>query len=284
MLGKTPEQFNELPAAVQKKYRQKAKVCNFGVPGGLGAPSLVSLAKHSYGVEMTIEQAKDFRQRLITQVYPELRAYLSDSQQQNLGDSLHSTITAVHQAFTRRDQIQIAARIVSGCIEMPDCDAYQPGLVEHIWLCLKQLNRNLALQAKLEAKQSSTELMRRCFYGNAVTISGRLRGHVNFTQAANSPFQGLAADGNKLALFRLLRAGFQVCGFVHDEMLVLIPDGTDYDAAVSQIQQILVDAMQELCPDIPVSTEYLLADRWYKDIDGQSTDSHGQVVPYRKQS
>ena len=32
------------------------------------------------------------------------------------------------------------------------------------------------MKAKLEAKQSSTELMRRCFYGNAVTISGRLRG------------------------------------------------------------------------------------------------------------
>jgi hypothetical protein len=31
---------------------------------------------------------------------------------------------------------------------------------------------------------------------------------VGYTQRANSPFQSLAADGNKLALFRLLRAGF----------------------------------------------------------------------------
>ena len=124
--------------------------------------------------------------------------------------------------------------------------------------------------------------MRKIFYGHACTLSGRLRGHVNFTQRANTPFQGLAADGNKLALFRLLRAGYQVCGFIHDEALVLIPHGADYTAAVHQVQQILADAMQELCPDIPIATEYLLADRWYKDVDEQPTDSSGQIVPYRQ--
>jgi len=60
-----------------------------------------------------------------------------------------------------------------------------------------------------------------------------------------------AADGNKLAMFGLLRAGFRVCGFIHDELLVLIPDGADYTAAVRQVQQILADAMQPFCPDIP---------------------------------
>jgi DNA polymerase I-like protein with 3'-5' exonuclease and polymerase domains len=107
-----------------------------------------------------------------------------------------------------------------------------------------------------------------------------LRGHVGFSQKANTPFQGLAADGNKLALFRLLRAGFQVCGFIHDEMLILIPDGTDYQAATDQVQQILADAMKELCPDIPICTEYLLADRWYKDVDKQPKDAQGRMVPF----
>ena len=132
----------------------------------------------------------------------------------------------------------------------------------------------------LEKRQPSLELARRIFWGNALTLSGRLRGHVGFSQRANTPFQGLAADGNKLALFRLLRRGIQVCGFVHDEMLVLIPDGTDYDAAVSQVQQILAESMQEFTPDIPVETEYLFADRWYKGVDEQPRDIQGRIIPY----
>ena len=40
------------------------------------------------------------------------------------------------------------------------------------------------------------------------------------------------------------------------------------------------DAMQEFCPDIPVETEFLLADRWYKGVDDQPCDAAGRIVPY----
>ena len=62
---------------------------------------------------------------------------------------------------------------------------------------------------------------------------------------------------------------------------MLIPDGADYTAAVRQVQQILADAMQQFCPDIPFVTEYLLADRWYKGLDDQPTDESGRIVPYK---
>jgi hypothetical protein len=109
-----------------------------------------------------------------------------------------------------------------------------------------------------------------------------MRGHVGYTQQANTPFQGLAADGNKLALFRLVREGFLVCGFIHDEMLILTRDGIDYDQEVQRVQDILREAMQELTPDIPISTEFLLADRWYKDVDEQPRDASGRIIPYRR--
>jgi hypothetical protein len=65
-------------------------------------------------------------------------------------------------------------------------------------------------------------------------------------------------------------------------MLVLVPDSTDYDAAVAQVQQILCEAMQEFVPGVPIETEYLLADRWYKCIDDQPRDPQGRIVPYQK--
>lgn len=282
LLGMTLEQFQQLPEKEQKQHRQRAKAINFGVPGGLGALSLVSYAKNSFGVQLTLDEAKQFRQKLITEVYPELQAYLTDNQYADIARNLQTTEDAVRRMLYSRDQILTVERITSGFDATPAGGKYQPELVQNVWALLQQLNRNPDLVSDLDKKRPDSTLMRRILYGDALTISGRLRGHVGYTQRANTPFQGLAADGNKLALFRLLRAGFQVCGFIHDEMLVLISEGVDYTAAVQQVQQILAKAMQELTPDIPISTEYLLADRWYKNVDAQPVDTVGRIVPYRQ--
>jgi len=284
LLGMTLEQFGQLPAKEQKQHRQRAKAINFGVPGGLGAASLVSYAKHGYGVEMTLEEAQQFRQKLITQVYPELSAYLQDHPHADLAANLHCIEAAVQHAFPQQRQVNTAYRIVSGELRDQDGKRYKQDVIDHVWQTLQKLNGNPRLQGELQTRRSSTDLARQIFWGHAVTISGRRRGQVGYTQRANSPFQALAADGNKLALFRLLRAGYRVCGFIHDEMLVLIPDGVDYDSAVARVQQILQESMQELTPSIPIKTEYLLADRWYKDVDQQPRDDAGRIMPYRRQA
>ena len=281
LLGKSPDQFNQLPLDEQKKFRQQSKAVNFGVPGGLGAESLVEYAKHSYRQEMTIDEARSFRKRLITEVYPELTPYLADRQYADMAANLQTTEARVRQALPRRKQISTASRIVSGCEETADGEPYGAELINYVWSGLVQLNQNPELLHELTTRKPSVTLMRKIFSGNTVTISGRLRGHVGFSQATNTPFQGLAADGNKLAMFGLLRAGFRVCGFIHDELLVLIPDGADYTAAVRQAQHMMADAMQQFCPDIPFVTEYLLADRWYKGLDDQPTDESGRIVPYK---
>lgn len=273
--------FEQLPAERRKLARQRAKAINFGVPGGLGAASLVSYAKSSYGVELSIEQARDFRKRLVEQIYPELRLYLADDQQADIASNLQTTPEAVRQHFGRREQFTIAQRIISGWEEAPSGDEYAPELIDYVWARLGELNRNEQLRPDIEARQPSTELMRRIFWGPAVTPSGRIRGHISFSQRANTPFSGLAADGAKLALFRLLRAGYRAIGFIHDEALILIREGGPYDAPIAHIQQILADSMREVVPDVPIETEFLLGDRWYKDSPQQPRDSAGRIVPYR---
>lgn len=282
LLGLTPEQFAQLPVVEQKQHRQQAKAVNFGVPGGLGPASLVSYAKASYNVTLTFDEAKELRRRLCEEIYPELSAYLQDQPWAMLADNLQCSEQLARQGFQQRRQLDHAFRIVAGEPAAASGDQYSAELIAHVWLCLHQLNRNPALAEQIERRQPSLELARRIFWGPAVTISGRLRGHVGFTQRANSPFSSLAADGAKLALFRLLQAGYRLCGFIHDEVLVLIPDGADYDAAVREVQTILAESMQELTPAIPIATEYLLADKWYKDAPQQPRDAAGRIVPYRR--
>lgn len=55
-------------------------------------------------------------------------------------------------------------------------------------------------------------------------ISSYAAGSVNYTQARNTPFSGLAADGAKLALWNLTHIGYRVAAFVHDEFLIELPN------------------------------------------------------------
>lgn len=48
---------------ITKADRQKAKAVNFGLIYGMQAPSLVNQAKSEYGVEMTVQEAKDYIKR-----------------------------------------------------------------------------------------------------------------------------------------------------------------------------------------------------------------------------
>jgi hypothetical protein len=63
------------------------------------------------------------------------------------------------------------------------------------------------------------------------TLTGRLRANASYCARHNTVFQGLAADGAKLALWLLWRAGYRIVNFIHDEVLIEIPvdsrlDGT----------------------------------------------------------
>ena len=80
----------------------------------------------------------------------------------------------------------------------------------------------------------------------------------------NTPFQGLAADGAKLALWGLYRAGFRAVAFVHDKGLIELPINADHTEAAKRIDRILCETMEELAGSIPIACEFALSDRWYK--------------------
>jgi DNA polymerase I-like protein with 3'-5' exonuclease and polymerase domains len=97
-----------------------------------------------------------------------------------------------------------------------------------------------------------------------VTLTGRVRAGVNYTQAKNTRFQGLAADGAKLALWRLLYAGFDVCGFVHDEILVELPADGAAERAM-EVERIMVRAMEDVMGHgVPAAVKSVVGGDWAK--------------------
>ena len=58
-----------------KKWRQRAKACNFGFPGGLGAETFCTYAE-GYNVKVSILEAKNLKNQWFGQ-WPEMKAYFS---------------------------------------------------------------------------------------------------------------------------------------------------------------------------------------------------------------
>ena len=107
--------------------------------------------------------------------------------------------------------------------------------------------------------------------------SGRLRAGCMYTQAANTLFQGLTADGCKLVLWRLAFEcyldtesplfGSRPVAFVHDEFLLESPEGRASEAA-DRLALIMVEEMERVI-SVPVRTTPCVSRRWAKKAESQ---------------
>jgi DNA polymerase-1 len=144
-------------------------------------------------------------------------------------------------------------------------------------------------------------------------ISGRIRGSPYAPAAANSYFQGLAADGAKRALIKMTREmylrgpklerilmalkqtqmidemkpiwgsnfesplyGSRSGVFAHDETILEIPESNSHDGAYRQAD-IMVVEMKKLVPNVKVKAKPALMRNWWKSADTVH-DSNGKLV------
>ena len=99
--------------------------------------------------------------------------------------------------------------------------------------------------------------------GHVFTLTGRKRGNTTFCAEKNTPFQGLAADGAKLALYNLDKKGFKVVGFVHDEVICEVPKN-DVVRKMAEQEQIMIESMKTVVPDVKVGVESAISEFYTK--------------------
>lgn len=120
-------------------------------------------------------------------------------------------------------------------------------------------------------------------------VSGRRRGAFSFTSAANSFFQGLAADGAKRALYEVVRQTYddntllgrfrcRVVMFVHDEIIAEMPEHVAHECT-QEVERIMLEEMRKVIPSMDVKVEPTLMRRWQKEA-GPQYDASGRLVPW----
>jgi len=117
--------------------------------------------------------------------------------------------------------------------------------------------------------------------------TGFVRGGVGYTDGCNHGFQHLVAHAGKRALWRVHREsyadprsplfGFRPVLFVHDEIIGEAREDVAHEQG-ERLAAIMVEALAELCPDVPVSAEPALMRRWYKGAEAVNVD--GRLIPW----
>jgi hypothetical protein len=269
-----------------KEMRNAAKAINFGVPAGLGAATLVKYSGHRFGVHLTLAQAQQLRDTLTKVIYPELELYLAEDElvllAQNLGTPEHKLREALASLSMPDTSILRGIRdVVAGQQSSFRGEPISQEDHDRIWRAVARLCTDPGLKPLLAGGRGSEGLARRLFGRDVATLTGRIRGGVDYGASRNTPFQGLAADGAKLALWRLLREGSRVLLFMHDEVVLEVPDegGFVSKAVVDRNVQIMCEAMASVLEgDIPVVCEATVSTCWSKDAELIAQD--GRVLPW----
>jgi hypothetical protein len=260
-----------------KTARQAAKAFNFGIPGGLGKFKLRAYAKKNYGVDMTLEEASDLRQTLITKVYPELTRWLDDGLQVRLSASLGCTEQDVFDTFGPEQSPYLdpadhpMARLLSGYRYKKDGGKFSPFYEEEIWVGLDNLigqSKRLPPLWVVEAVQeraADPRLASFLFTIPSVTLTGRVRAETRYGEYRNTKFQGLASDGAKIALWNLTKAGYRIVAFMHDEVLVESPLTQEEKSVELAVSKIMVESFDGIHPTgVPIGTACVSGAMWEK--------------------
>ena len=292
------------PEAVTLKERAQAKPINFGKPGGMGDRAVQAYARLSYGVDLTDDEVAALSGAWFD-AFPEMRRFLADESEQTwarvaaelgLTAADHAARTGDERFLRRAESPRAAAAPNKYLGAMCLKTAADPAPVTRAGRAYSDADREYfwgkiaAVADQLPAMFRRTIALREpgfgvkwavralCDRAGVYTLTGRLRAATGYCQRHNTVFQGLAADGAKLGLWKVWRAGYRVVNFIHDEVLVEVPAGADLTAHAARIVELLVAGMKAVVPDVTIKVETVAMTRWSKAAVATYNASGGLVA------
>ena len=234
------DSWEKMTQAERDRGRQIAKCCNFGTPGGMGVKKFRAYLKKQARVDLTEGEVRALLRAHKT-ADPALRSYLEDIPQNELIDhaakcigvsrrTLETAAGAVHE--DEDGNVSIDSRAVLKALRALCFGDETPIRA----LCPRSFDVNhLGLHP-------------------TATLTGRIRGNATYTEARNTPFQGLIADAIKLGLWNLFRswapgAYWRPVTEVHDSILIEAQKGSE-ESSEYLLTRAMSSAIMDLCPSL----------------------------------
>ncbi len=269
--------LNKDPADVTKGERNSAKPVSFGRPGGMGPSRLQAIAKASYGIELGLPEVEE-RIEAYHRLCPELNGFLNDESDTGLKIASVLGLTGADYDAARGRRGSPGAEALTpqpwlgGMLlkvlreEAPVTQQgsgrpYTPEEMDFFWDRAQSLSPQLEppLREQLRQRRASLKLWAavRDWAGRrpVFTLTGRLRAGATFCSSRNCIFQGPAADGAVLGLWKVWRDGFAVVNFVHDQVVVEVAVDESTMERAADVERLMRAGMEEVVPGMLVKVE-----------------------------
>jgi DNA polymerase I-like protein with 3'-5' exonuclease and polymerase domains len=272
------------PADVTKEERNAAKPVSLGRPGGLGWRTIQKQAKNDYGVELAEEQVRE-RMAAYETLCPELTEHLKSRIDTGLEISLtlgltpaaYNAATGNARRYPQPEDDQPAGWLGLMLLKVLESPApmtnplpetgrlprvYTAIETSFFWQMASMLpTHELDDRARDDLRERRPSKRLRdavaSLYSRepVITATGRLRAKASYSACRNGIMQGLAADGAIYALWSLMRAGYTIVNFIHDEVICEVPEDEHLPAKIADIERLMIAGMQTVVPRANVRVE-----------------------------
>ena len=272
------------PAQVTNAERNAAKPVSLGRPGGLGWKTIQKQALTVYNSNLTEEQVRE-RMQAYEDLCPELTEHLKSRVNAGLEIAIALGLTpAAYNAATGTARFHphpeddqpagwLGGMLLKTLKERqpmtvgnPDKGTqprlYTPVETSFFWSAAARLPHDQLDQRDVDdirERQPSPRLREAVsrLYSRepVITATGRIRANASYAACRNGIMQGLAADGAIYALWLLMRTGYTITNFIHDEVIIEIPEDENLPAKITDIERLMIAGMQVVVPGANVRVE-----------------------------
>ena len=95
-----------------------------------------------------------------------------------------------------------------------------------------------------------------------VTLTGRTRGRLPFSQARGAEYLDLADDAAKSALYSVVAAGYRVVAHTEDTILVELPDLDETAGQAEEVQRLAREGAEAVLAGIAANCTTEMLFRW----------------------
>lgn len=96
-----------------------------------------------------------------------------------------------------------------------------------------------------------------------ITDTGFVRANCSYTEYLNCPMQTKVAEGAKIALYSLVKSGYKVVAFIHDQVLISHPLETS-ERALEEVKRIMIESMAKVIIGVKIGVDGKLKDKFEK--------------------
>jgi len=246
-----------------ERWLRAADTLLSAAPLGISADRVCEIVCEQPGwAEEGRAKVADCYERLMSEVFRELDRYLRDDTLEVLAGNMSTTSDSLQKSLG----VYFRA---GGIPPMPQLRKWyrEYGRLtgrtkDNLQALLEHASCNPTLDALLQREASDHELFLALFGRDVVTLSGRVRGRLPFSQARSAEYLDLADDAAKLALYAVVRAGYRVVAYATETILVELPEGADTAAQAEVVKNLARQGVAEGLAGIPARCETALLSRW----------------------